>query len=242
MAYFEYFPALYYTLDNNKTGQVVQDIFRRIAISEAVKNQNVLYELYSIQDGDTPEILADRFYDDPGLYWVILLCNEILDPRFAWPMDWYRLEKYIERKYPSNLFLAANVSHFFNIGETVSTNDGSARVIHTDGNKLSVINVSGTFAANGANLTGQVGGAVAVLPFTGTVFENGPEAVHHYEYTANGTYVDSITWNSGNQLNMEAVSNRLYEIRNNDSLRDIRILKPEFVPRFLAEFKKAIDQ
>jgi len=46
--YFENFPTLYYTLDDNRTGQLVQDIFRRIVLSAEVKNNNVLYELYDI--------------------------------------------------------------------------------------------------------------------------------------------------------------------------------------------------
>lgn len=241
MAYFEAFPALYYTLDDNRTGQIVQDIFRRIVFSDEVKNQNVLYETYQVQDGDTPEILADRFYDDPGLYWVILMVNEILDPRFAWPMDWYRLEKYITRKYPSNLYLSGNVSYGFNIGETVSTNNGSARVVYANGNRLSVINVAGTFS-NGANLTGQVSGFYTNLSATGNVYDDGPEEIHHYEYTANGTYIDNLTWENGNQLTMEAVSRRLHEIRQNDVRREIKILRQEFVPRIVAEFRKAVNQ
>ena len=219
MAYFEAFPALYYTLNDNRTGQIVQDIFRRIVLSDEVKDQNVLYETYQIQDGDTPEIL---------------------DPRFAWPMDWYRLEKYITRKYPSNLFLSGNVSYGFNIGETVSTNNGSARVIYANGNRLAVINVDGTFS-NGANLTGQVSGFYTNLASTGNVYDNGPEEVHHYEYTANGTYIDNLTWENGNQLTMEAVSRRIYEIRQNDIRREIKILRSEFVASVVAEFKRVVN-
>ena len=240
MAYFEDFPSLYYTLDNNRTGQIVQDIFRRIVLPEELRSQNILYETYNVQDGDTPEILADRYYDDPGLYWVILITNEILDPRFGWPMEWYRLEKYIERKYPSNVYLNSNVAYGYNIGELVSTSDGSARVVYASGNRLSIIDVSGTFN-NGANLTGSVSGFYSNLISSGNVFDNGPEEIKYYAYTNNNTIIDNLTFINGNQLTMEAVSKRIYEIRQNDIRREIKILRPEFVPRVIAEFKRLIN-
>ena len=239
MAYFEYFPSLYYTLDNNRSGQIIQDIFRRVTLSDEVKNQNVLYETYQIQDGDTPEILADRFYDDPGLCWLILITNEILDPRFDWPMEWYRLEKYIERKYPSNIYLNSNVAYGYNIGETVSTNSASARVVYASGNRLGVINVSGTFA-NGANLTGAVSGYYSNLVSSGNVFDDAPEEIHHFEYTGNSVYIDNLTYVNGDQTSMEAVSKRLYEIRQNDVRREIKILRAEFVPTVVAEFRRVV--
>lgn len=240
MAYFEFFPSLYYTLDNNRSGQIIQDIFRRVVLSDEIRNQNVLYETYDIQDGDTPEILADKFYDDPGLYWIILITNEILDPRFGWPMEWYRLENYIERKYPSNLYLDSNVSYGFNIGETVSTNSGSARVVLGNGNRLAIIDVLGSFN-NGANLTGTVSGYYTNLIATGNVFDNGPEEIHHYEYTANNTFIDNLTYENGDQNTMEAVTKRLYEIRQNDAKRQIKILRAEFVPSVVAEFRRVVN-
>ena len=69
MSYFELFPALYYSLDDNTSGQMVQDIFRRVVLSDEIKNNSVLYETYLIQDGDTPEILAEKLYNE--LYYKI---------------------------------------------------------------------------------------------------------------------------------------------------------------------------
>lgn len=239
--YFENFPLLYYTLDDNTTGQVIQDVFRRVVLSSEIRTRNVLYETYDIQDGDTPEMLSDKFYNDPSLYWVILLTNEILDPRFDWPMEWYRLEKYINKKYPSNLYLQANVAANFNKGETVvqSSTGASARILESISNKLLVINSLGNFT-NGGNLVGQVSGYYTSLKTSGTVFEDTSEQTHHYEYTGNSVIVDVTTFNSGNQSTMEAVSNRQQTIRENDVKRSIKILKPEFVTRVVEEFRQII--
>ena len=242
MSYFELFPALYYSLDDNTSGQMVQDIFRRVVLSDEIKNNSVLYETYLIQDGDTPEILAEKLYNDASLGWVILITNEILDPRFQWPMTWYQLEKHTDRKYPSNLYLNSNVSVNFNVGETVvqQTTGSSARIMAKIGNRLSVINVNGSFA-NGANITGNVSGYYTNLVSTGNVFDNTPEQIAYFAYTGNGTIVDATTYNNSNRQDLEAVTKREQLIRQNDSLREIRILKPEYVNVVIKEFKRQIN-
>lgn len=100
-SYFEKFPRLLYTQNNGRDFNVVPDILRRVKIQEVLNTQNVAFDLYDVRDGDTPEMLADRFYDDPTLHWVILHTNEILDPRFSWPMTDVELRKYAKAKYGS---------------------------------------------------------------------------------------------------------------------------------------------
>lgn len=97
--YFEKFPKLLYTLDDRETGQLVPDIFRRVKINDELKENNAFYDLYDIQEGETPEIVASKFYGDPGLHWIILSYNDIIDPRFEWPLTEYELVRYIEGKY-----------------------------------------------------------------------------------------------------------------------------------------------
>ena len=241
MSYFEQFPITLYTLNDGVSVQVVQDIFRRVTLSSEVKDNLVLYETYHVSDGDTPEIVADLWYRDPGLNWVILVTNEILDPRFGWPMTWLQLERHIERKYPSNLYLNANVSVNFNVGETVvqQSNGASARILAKIGNRLSVINVNGTFT-NGANISGNVSGYYTNLVSSGNVFDNTPEQIAYFAYSGNGTIVDATTYNNSNRQDLEAVTNRENEIRINDEKRIIRVLKPEYIQAVLTEFRRQI--
>ena len=239
MSYFDYFPAILYSTDDGRSLQFVQDIFRRAVLSEEVRNNYVLYEEYTVQDGDTPEILASIVYNDAGLGWVILMTNEILDPRFGWPMTWLQLEKHIERKYPSNLYLDANVSVNFKVGETVvqQTNGSSARILAKIGNRLSVINVNGSFA-NGANITGNISGYSTNLVTSGNVFDNTPEQIAYYAYTGNGTIVDATTYNNSNRQDLEQVTKREAEIRENDNRRTIRILRAEYIQGVINEFTR----
>jgi hypothetical protein len=99
--YFEKYPALLYTLDNNRSFQVVPDILRRVKIMEEITKIGSYYDLYDVKDGETPDIIADKFYKDSTLHWIILLTNEIADPRFDWVMTYTDLVKNTIEKYGS---------------------------------------------------------------------------------------------------------------------------------------------
>ncbi len=79
--YFKNIPLTFFTLDNGKSAQLVTSIFYRALIDDRVKSNFSLYDEYDVVDGETPEIIADRFYNNSQLHWVILMYNDIIDPR-----------------------------------------------------------------------------------------------------------------------------------------------------------------
>jgi hypothetical protein len=96
--YFNFFPQTLYTLDSNNV-DVVNNITSRFNFEEKFKeNSAVAYE-YDIKDGDTPEIIATKYYDDPERHWIVLLFNGIIDPQFDWPMQYDTLIKFMNEKY-----------------------------------------------------------------------------------------------------------------------------------------------
>ena len=104
--FFENFPRIAYTLDDNETEQVVQDIFKRAILSKEFQDNNSYFETYEVLGGETPEQLSFRFYGTPDLHWLILLTNNIIDPRFEWPLSEDNLIKHTQDKYGSerNIF------------------------------------------------------------------------------------------------------------------------------------------
>lgn len=97
--YFSKFPLLLYTLDDGKTYQLTTDVFRRSNFISSVIQNIAFYDEYDIADGETPEIIADRAYDNPALHWIIMMANNIVDPILDWPMTQNQLIKYSEDKY-----------------------------------------------------------------------------------------------------------------------------------------------
>lgn len=97
-AFFGKFPDLIYTLGGRP--QIVVDILKRVAFRKAVTLNGSFFGEYSIKDGETPEIIADKLYGDPTYHWVVLLFNQIMDVNFDWPLDSRSLETVISEKYP----------------------------------------------------------------------------------------------------------------------------------------------
>ena len=97
--FFENFPRIAYTLDDNESEQVIQDIFKRAILSKEFQDNNSYFETYEVLGGETPEQLSFRFYGTPNLHWLILLTNNIIDPRFEWPLSQDNLIKQTQSKY-----------------------------------------------------------------------------------------------------------------------------------------------
>ena len=104
--FFSDFPKIGYSLDDNATQQVVVDILKRVIIQKEYQENAAYYEEYDIKHGETPEEVSFRFYGTTSLHWIILMVNNIIDPRFNWPMSEENLVKQVESKYggENNIF------------------------------------------------------------------------------------------------------------------------------------------
>jgi|SaaInlV_150m_DNA_3_1039698.scaffolds.fasta_scaffold00487_8 hypothetical protein len=79
-------------------GRIIKDIFRR---SIPTKNIDTRFNIYSyiLEDGDTPEMLAHKLYNDVNKHWILLLINNVIDPHMDWLLSIDELERYTENKY-----------------------------------------------------------------------------------------------------------------------------------------------
>ena len=99
---FENFPRISYTLDDGNTEQVVVDIFKRVILSKEFQENISFFELYDVQHGETPEEVAFKFYGSENLHWLVLMTNNVIDPRFEWPISEENLLKIVSSKYGGN--------------------------------------------------------------------------------------------------------------------------------------------
>jgi hypothetical protein len=98
MQYFDTLPKIVKT-DSIGNSIIMTDLMARCSvIPEILKSPMVFYE-YSIQDGDTPEIVAYKYYGDSYRYWVVLFANQITDPQWDWPLSSNEFDAYIADKY-----------------------------------------------------------------------------------------------------------------------------------------------
>ena len=97
--YFSSFPKIQYDSKGQGNPKVVTNLLKRVAIRAKVKDSAMMYDTYDIRNGDTPESLADRLYNNSQLHWVILLTNDITDRYHDWPMYEQQFNTYLNEKY-----------------------------------------------------------------------------------------------------------------------------------------------
>jgi len=94
MKFFNSFPKI---LDNNNN-YVTNLIVRTDLIPSLMDNASLFYQ-YDMQDGDTPEIIANKYYGDPYRYWLFLYSNNIMDPQWDLALSDANFNIYLNSKY-----------------------------------------------------------------------------------------------------------------------------------------------
>ena len=97
--YFHSFPIIIYDSVGNGTYKDVTNLLRRVAMRSKVKSNALMFDTYDVREGETPEMIADRLYNDPELHWVILIVNDITDRYHQWPMNTPQFLAFINDKY-----------------------------------------------------------------------------------------------------------------------------------------------
>ena len=111
--YFEMFPLIPYDSLGDGNPKDVTNILRRVKVRSKIKNNVALFDTYTVKEGETPEMIADRLYDDVQLHWVVLLFNDITDRYSQWPMTTGAFNKYVADKYDN-----VNAIHHYEISQT----------------------------------------------------------------------------------------------------------------------------
>lgn len=110
--YFSNFPKIQHDLKNNRQKITLTNIFRRFKVVDSVQEKiNVFYD-YTIQDGDRPDSIAEKYYNNSKLAWVILHYNNINDVRFDFPLFGEDFDNMIKSKYGNQSTAQATVHEY----------------------------------------------------------------------------------------------------------------------------------
>tara|TARA_R100001509_G_C4826863_1_gene201853 strand:- start:219 stop:746 length:528 start_codon:yes stop_codon:yes gene_type:complete len=99
MSYFQMFPDVLYSTKGDGKFTVMKDLLSRVKLISKVKENILGFDYYDVKDGETPEMIAHRYYGDVNLHWVVLVTNDIVDYYEDWPMSVQRFEEFVKEKY-----------------------------------------------------------------------------------------------------------------------------------------------
>jgi hypothetical protein len=236
--YFENFPVFEYSLDQGVSSFTMTDFFRRVkADANSILGSSAYYE-YQLADGETPEIVAHKLYGDPNLHWVLLITNETLDPRFEWAQTKASLTAYIQDKYGvANVNAAHHYENssgdivyyraFTGTVDVATTSAGSSIAVVGTGTAFTTEVLSTAFAVRfGTTTTAYT--VVAVNSNTSITVSGAAVTVA----VVGKTMIDNFSYSSL----VTKVTNTEYEEAINETRRTIKVVKPQYVPRFIESF------
>ncbi len=211
--FFNYYPKTFYTSNTKSSGlDSVTNIISRFGFEKELKNNSSAFYKYQIKDSDTPEIIASKYYDNPERHWIVLLFNDIIDPQYDWPLENNTLIEFINTKYTANG--AANTTPVSGIQWAQSTNNTKAyyKIITRTASDSTQIEERFQVDAN--------------------TYANVAASSTSYTLDNGATITETIA--------KEKQTYYDYEVEVNESKREIRLLKTEFVPEVEKEFKRVI--
>jgi len=97
--FFDSMPKILYDSKGNGELKIVTNLLKRVAVRTKIKTNALILDTYNVKNGETPESIADKLYDDPELHWVVLMVNDITDRYHQWPMYEQQFNTYVNEKY-----------------------------------------------------------------------------------------------------------------------------------------------
>ena len=112
--FFKNYSTFYYNIDKVKPirGKLATNILSRVTIVNKVLNNVRSYYTHRIKEGERPDTIAEDYYNDGNLVFLIFLANNIQDPLYDWPLFGNSLTRFIEEKYGSLDSARTSVHHY----------------------------------------------------------------------------------------------------------------------------------
>jgi hypothetical protein len=106
--FFNKFPVISYANTN------CIDITKRVVIDSTLRNNPIAYDEYTLKNSTRADTIAENYYDDPAMEWMLFLVNGIVDPYYGWNLSSFDFNEHLIKKYGSVEFATQKISHYEN--------------------------------------------------------------------------------------------------------------------------------
>jgi len=232
MDYFSRFPQI--VIQSNNKPIIITDFLRRVSLSDKFRINTVFLDEYLVKDGETPEMVSNIFYGKPEYHWIILMVNDITNPREEWPILDAKVTDLVYLKYDFKITVPDGSEYAANDVIT-SDNDGKFLVSKVIDNVVHMRSQVGKILLTSSNTLTNVTTETEDLTITSII--DPEEDVHHYYDTELGYIVDEDY-----SVNTIPVNNYTYESERNDEKRVIKVLNGSYVETVAREFTDLINR
>ena len=112
--FFKNYKSFYYNIDKVKpiTGKLATNILSRANLVSGILKNVRSYYPYRIKEYERPDVIAEQYYGNSDLVFLIFLANNIQDPLYDWPLFGNELTNFIKEKYGSVDSARTGVHHY----------------------------------------------------------------------------------------------------------------------------------
>lgn len=93
--YFSKLPVISYA------GQVTRDLTISARVPDAINQNAMAFYPYQLNQGERPDTIANGYYNDVYMTWLVYLANKVVDPYYDWHMSDQAFIDYVTDKYGS---------------------------------------------------------------------------------------------------------------------------------------------
>lgn len=253
MKYFKDFQDIFYNFGNEAQPTLIQNISRYVDVIDQIKDDISFLTFYTIQEGFRPDQVSVQLYDTPLYYWTFYLLNDNIRQQ-GWPLTNIEFQNYIKKIFPNTTVTTReNITTKFKVGQTITGNTSgvSGKIIRRN-TDLGQIIVEGkpAFRTSGETFTST--NANGTLEFIIAISSSDEHKAANYYTDTTGGISDlgidsdetSPTYGGflppGAQKN--EITNEQAYFNVNESLRQIRVIRPNLINNVVSGYKKAIRE
>jgi len=106
--YFKELPNVQYPSPLSDRGSdrdyvTIKNIFRRAKLRDDLVSELTAFDDYEVREGQRPDIVANDYYENSELDWLVLICNNITNVRDQWPLSDQELYNFAVEKYGNEI-------------------------------------------------------------------------------------------------------------------------------------------
>ena len=251
--FFDKYPELEYDFLNNGQYQKIPDILKQVRDNKININKSIAYRWVDVAER-RPDQLSFDLYGSPNYHWTFFIINEqIYRGDRGWPFSSEGLRSYVNKKYNYStirLYRSStddlyynSIADKFTTGTTITGKESQAT-----GTIVSRLSDMNTICFQYSNTKAFLEGEIITC-------SDGTEIKDKYDIrtginTIRYWYDIKREYNHFNYDNLDITgsaeytftTNLEYEQERNESLGRIKIIRPEIIEEFAAEYRRLINE
>ena len=237
--FFNSFPVITYAFGNNPDRILFQNITAYMKIIDDIKDDIAFYQTEFINDFERPDTMSFKLYGTTDFHWTFYYMNDDIRES-GWPLAELEIQDKLKSDYPNRTITTQNsIASTIRIGDTVvGQSSGSVGTVVKKYIDLGQVIVKSPDNFGVGELVVPEDRIADTITVNSEVEQY--NSVHHYENSSK-EYVDIDPSNpSLSGLTPVTYSDRVYA--KNDSLRELRVLKPNSVTQIQAEYSRLLRE